>query len=648
MHVEADDEKVKRFRKAIQTLNLLTPNEIESVEERIVSNPNISPVVALFESGLCDHQDIELVEMLMSGATAIAGYQLVDLLGRGGMGVVWKAKQASLDRIVALKTISHKASSSQKLAVRFEREATAVAKLSHPNIVSAVDFGNSGGRLYLAMEYVAGEDLGQYIDRHGRLVEATALSLIRQVASGLAHASRHGIIHRDIKPANIMLVHDEDWTAASGGVPLAKITDFGLALLNEADHSPDVRLTSHQAAVGSPHYMAPEQLTGARVDTRADIYALGATLFHLLVGRAPWQTQSLNRIVHDKVAGIFPFDELKPLKVSRSTLALAASMTSSDPEKRPRSCQELIAEIDRAIGRLAAGGTQTQSVGLNNAATNQLPNASFALSAAATPGETQSLEHCNSDQVTQSGLTEAIASTVQTAKPASIGKRISRRAVVVALTPTVVVGVFLGWLRRGGRSTQPIDLSLAGTPISLFDGKAIPVNAISEGGLGTSDGRILMNGPAMSSLGFQLPDWKYLQLDAIVELSPGTILDVAIGGDIASKRQPCAGVRIQDSLVASGSFTKLDGVFVPTGQTFELKRGRQQHYMEIEKNEGTWLVRFYKNPDLQLALPFENEMASSQEIIFVANHRNDTPDSQEQQGIALSELSLMKMVPKES
>jgi serine/threonine-protein kinase len=643
--VEADNEKVERFRKAVKALDLLSPKELASVERRLASNPGISPVVALFESGVCDHQDIELVEMLMAGDTTITGYELVDLLGRGGMGVVWKAKQTSLDRLVALKTISHKASSSEKLATRFEREATAVAKLSHPNIVSAVDFGNSGGRLFLAMEYVAGEDLGQYINRHGQLAEATALSLIRQVASGLAHASRHGIIHRDIKPANIMLVHDEDWTVASGGVPLAKITDFGLALLNESDQSPDVRLTSHQAAVGSPHYMAPEQLTGAQVDTRADIYALGATLFHLLVGRAPWQAQSLNRIVHDKVAGKFPVEDLERLKVSRSTIALITSVTANAAEKRPCNCQELIAVIDRSITQLAAIGTDTQIAPLGNSSTGHQPNAPFSLAGTAAPDETQTLEQRHFDQATQSGLTDAITSVAQTPASTSIDKRFSRRAVVVVMTPAVVLGIIFGWIRRGGRAAEPIELSFVGQPISLFDGRTIPVTGISEGGLGTSDGRIVMSGPAMSSIGFQLPDWQYLQLDAILETPPGTILDVAMGSGIANKRTPCSGVRIEDNVVTGGRFTKLDGRFVPTGQAIELKPGRQQHYLEVEKNEGMWHIRFYKNTDLQLALPVGDVTTEPLEIIFVAYYKNDAANSDSKQSIALSELSVTQMQP---
>src|SRR5262249_41597367 len=153
---------------------------------------------------------------------------------------------------------------------RFEQEARAIGRMQHPHIVSAYDFGRHAGRLYLAMEFVEGENLDQFIVRRGPLDEATAWGLARQAVAGLAHASRLGIVHRDVKPANLLLVTAEPGLGLAAGLPLVKITDFGLAFLTEEADS-RTRLTSTNAAVGSPHYMAPEQLSGELVDHRADI-----------------------------------------------------------------------------------------------------------------------------------------------------------------------------------------------------------------------------------------------------------------------------------------------------------------------------------------------------------------------------------------
>ena len=171
---------------------------------------------------------------------------------------------------------------------RFEQEAQTVARLIHPHIITAFDFGKHAGRLYFAMEYVEGEDAERYVKRLHPLDERQVWMLIRQAASGLAHAAESGIVHRDIKPANMLLVTPPKGFPLPPGVPMVKIADFGLAFLS-AEVNDRTRLTSEQSTLGSPHYMAPEQLNaGGVVDFRADLYSLGASAFHLLAGRAPF------------------------------------------------------------------------------------------------------------------------------------------------------------------------------------------------------------------------------------------------------------------------------------------------------------------------------------------------------------------------
>ena len=228
---------------------------------------------------------IELLHALSYPDQFIPGYEILDLIGSGAVGVVYRARQQRLDRIVALKTIDLRRFNGTGVAGRCQLEARVVAKLSHPNIVTAYDYGVHEGRVYLAMELLDGETLQDRIDREGPFEEHLAWAIARQIAAGLAHAAEHEIVHRDIKPANIILVKPSSGMEGPPGVPLAKITDFGLAL--QLDSLNLTRLTATGTLLGTIAYAAPEQLDGPDVDSRADIFALGATLYHMLTGKGP-------------------------------------------------------------------------------------------------------------------------------------------------------------------------------------------------------------------------------------------------------------------------------------------------------------------------------------------------------------------------
>ena len=202
-------------------------------------------------------------------------FEFAKRLGAGGMGVVFRARQKSLDRSVAIKILNPKLLGDPEFEERFEREAKAMAMLGHPNIVSIHDFGVRGGYHFLVMEHVEGRDLQKLI-RAGALESALAYSIIRQVCDGLHHAHQKGIVHRDIKPGNILV--------GSDGV--AKISDFGLARI--ASPTADVSLTMTNAGMGTPAYIAPEQLLDARsCDARSDIFALGVVVYEMLTGSTP-------------------------------------------------------------------------------------------------------------------------------------------------------------------------------------------------------------------------------------------------------------------------------------------------------------------------------------------------------------------------
>ncbi|BCX47392.1 hypothetical protein HAHE_13000 [Haloferula helveola] len=203
--------------------------------------------------------------------------EIIELLGAGGMGAVYKARQPQLDRFVALKILSHELAQDPAFVERFNREAKVLARLSHPNIVAVFDFGTAGPYCFLLMEYVDGVNLRQAM-RTGGFKPSEALSLIQDVCSALQFAHEEGILHRDIKPENVLI-------DSKGRV---KIADFGIAKLVGAGAPADVTLTLQGSILGSPHYMAPEQIeTPGDVDQRADIYSLGVVLYEMLTGELP-------------------------------------------------------------------------------------------------------------------------------------------------------------------------------------------------------------------------------------------------------------------------------------------------------------------------------------------------------------------------
>jgi serine/threonine protein kinase len=243
------------------------------------------------------------------GLPAVAGYEILEEVGRGGMGVVYRAREVERDRIVALKIIRRERLSSTDIVNRFRREAQAAARLSHPNIVSVYASDQDGDVHYLAMEYVPGITLQQLVDRSGPLPIGQACDFVRQTALGLQHAAEQALVHRDVKPANLMVVvtgvgqdsdpdrfrqdRNPDLQRPSGTMrPIVKILDMGVARLYQLAHAPEESLTTltrDGAVIGTPDYVAPEQLEDPHgADIRADLYSLGCTFYFLLTGKVPF------------------------------------------------------------------------------------------------------------------------------------------------------------------------------------------------------------------------------------------------------------------------------------------------------------------------------------------------------------------------
>ena len=216
----------------------------------------------------------------------IPGYQILSKLGAGAMATVFKARQLSLDRTVAIKVLPKKLSESAEYVERFYKEGKAAARLNHANIVQAIDVGEAGGYHYFVMEYVEGHTLGDELAAGKVFPEAEALRVVIQIGRALEHAHRQGFMHRDVKPKNIMITKDGT----------AKLADMGLARA-----ASDTQAAQAEAgkAYGTPYYISPEQIRGeVNIDFRADIYALGATLYHLVTGRVPFQGPTPAAVMH--------------------------------------------------------------------------------------------------------------------------------------------------------------------------------------------------------------------------------------------------------------------------------------------------------------------------------------------------------------
>jgi serine/threonine protein kinase len=204
-------------------------------------------------------------------------YRVLEVIGRGGMGVVYRVEHLRMGKVAAMKVLHRDLADDADVVNRFEREAAAVSRLHHPHTVQVFDFGTAAGALYLIMEYVRGQDLGRIVDRDGPMPWARAAALFAQICGALQEAHEHGIVHRDLKPENVLI------TRSTAGRDYAKVLDFGLAKLDQ--RNVPKRETERSQIVGTPYFMSPEQIRGEEVDARSDIYSFGALMFQVLTGQ---------------------------------------------------------------------------------------------------------------------------------------------------------------------------------------------------------------------------------------------------------------------------------------------------------------------------------------------------------------------------
>ena len=293
---------------------------------------------------------------------ALGNYVILDKLGEGGMGQVFKARHRRMGRIVALKILPPWASSNPAAVQRFQREVEAASKLIHPNVVTAYDADEAGGTHFLVMEFVEGIDLASLVERHGPLPVSQAVEYVLQAARGLEYAHSQGIIHRDIKPSNLLLNKQ--------GV--VKILDLGLVRFQEL--SEDGRtvsadgLTKTGQIMGTVDFMAPEQsLDAKRVDHRADIYSLGCTLFYLLTGKPLYEGETLvEKILAHRQKPVPSLQSFRP-DVPQALDFVFKKMVAKRPEQRYQSMAEVIRELERLLAGSSLRGA-TVSAGTASAA----------------------------------------------------------------------------------------------------------------------------------------------------------------------------------------------------------------------------------------------------------------------------------------
>jgi serine/threonine-protein kinase len=271
----------------------------------------------------------------------IGPYDVLEVIGRGGMGVIYKARDRALDRVVALKFLKASSAMDEEAKQRFLREARSLAKLDHPNIPRIYNVGKADETYYIACQYIEGRTVLDVLGKRKMFAVHDALRIVRDVAAALEATHSHGIIHRDIKTENLML--DE-----SGGV---KVLDFGLAKPMEGG----TRITRTDVYLGTPEYCSPEQLRGEKLDERSDLYSLGVVLYELLVGELPFRDDDISALYQRIFRG--KFESVRKVRpgIPGEVDALVRALIEKRREHRLGSASEVVARIDAILGDNGSG-----------------------------------------------------------------------------------------------------------------------------------------------------------------------------------------------------------------------------------------------------------------------------------------------------
>jgi serine/threonine protein kinase len=285
------------------------------------------------------------------GSIVASRFRIAHRIGEGGMGAVYLAEHVALGKKVAIKILHAEMHSNPEVRARFKREAMAMAQLEHENIVAATDFGQlEDGAFFLAMEFIEGQSLRDLLAKSGRLAVLRALKILRQIASALTRAHSLSIVHRDLKPENILIVH------RPGSEEVVKIIDFGIARFTSGDG--ERPLTQTGVIFGTPHYMAPEQALGRRVDAAADQYAFGVLAFELLTGRKPFDHENLLELLDLHVNGAIPRATSVATDLPAAIDAVFDRLLAKSPIERFSSVADAMDAIDETLAPALASPAQ--------------------------------------------------------------------------------------------------------------------------------------------------------------------------------------------------------------------------------------------------------------------------------------------------
>jgi serine/threonine protein kinase/DNA-binding response OmpR family regulator len=338
---------------SLEVRSVLSPEEMDraAIIARESEGTGLSLLESLVKAGLLSAFQAEALCSGKHAALRIGNYDVLDRVGAGGMGTVFKARHRRMKRIVALKVLSRDLAKEDTFVQRFQREVEVIAGISHPNIVMAYDADEAEAGHFLVMEFIDGQDLASVVQKQGPLTVAVAVDCVLQAARGLAYAHGQGIIHRDIKPAN--LLRDRSGTV--------KVTDLGLARFNKqaVGGSPEAgSITQAGSILGTVDYMPPEQAMGSpNIDHRADIYSLGATLHFLLLGRPPYEGESLMATMFKhRLAPIPSLAEARP-EVPAALDTIFRRMMAKEPGERFQTMNEVVEALQAIQSQLGSGTT---------------------------------------------------------------------------------------------------------------------------------------------------------------------------------------------------------------------------------------------------------------------------------------------------
>jgi serine/threonine-protein kinase len=371
------------------------------------------------------------------GRTIAGKYRLEAFVGAGSMGTVYRATQLALHKIVAIKVMNDEFAREKTYASRFKREAKAASRLDHPSSLRVIDFGDDGGLLYIAMEYLDGKDLLSVISKEWPLTTERIVNILSQVLAALAVAHDLGIIHRDLKPENVMILRGKDDEGREA--EQVKVCDFGVAkFLDVKKGSDDTQnqtqtgtLTAAGMVVGTPEYMSPEQVSGEELDARTDIYSLGCILYQLLTRRLPFEGKSAIKIalkhIEEKPR---PPSQLVP-DVDKRLEAICLRALEKRPDARYASAREMRMEVRAAVG---------SSLSLRDAGSPQslrvVPEGSTR------PAEIEESALVKAATLLQPGAAPPGASPTTT-EPSAVQLRVRRRRSWIAAAAIVVAVVLL-------------------------------------------------------------------------------------------------------------------------------------------------------------------------------------------------------------